>query len=259
MTDSEQVHNMKIRQIALVTEDLVTVRDQLFFLLGLDTAYEDPDVALFGLRNFVATIGNTFLEVVSPVQDGTTAGRLLERRGGDGGYMVIVQVEDFDAARNRVRQHGIRTAWQHEDNRLRSMHLHPKDVPGALPSMDAMDKPEEWYYAGPDWRQRAAKFATAIVAAQVQVLDPAYAAGRWAAAYGTDYTVRDGQLVIAIGDTEVRFAPVEDGRGEGLQAIDIATDDISGMLERAGELRLEHTDNRVIVCGTLINFVSGNI
>ena len=88
---------MRIRQIALVTTELAPVRDALFELLGLDDAFIDDEVSQFGLENAVMTIGTTFLELVSPVQTGTTAGRLLERRGGDGGYMVIVQVDDLAA------------------------------------------------------------------------------------------------------------------------------------------------------------------
>ena len=88
---------MKIRQIALVTAELAPVRDALFELLGLDDAFIDDEVTQFGLENAVMTIGTTFLELVSPVQANTTAGRLLERRGGDGGSMVIVHVDDLAA------------------------------------------------------------------------------------------------------------------------------------------------------------------
>ena len=86
---------VRIRQIALVAGDLDAVQRQLYPLLGINDAFVDEGVGQFGLRNIVMTIGDTFLEVVSPVQEHTTAGRLLQRRGGDGGYMVIVQVDDL--------------------------------------------------------------------------------------------------------------------------------------------------------------------
>ena len=41
----------------------------------VEVAFRDPGVAAFGLQNAVMPIGRTFLEVVSPVQEGTTAGR----------------------------------------------------------------------------------------------------------------------------------------------------------------------------------------
>ena len=63
-------------------------------------------VGAFGLRNAVFAIGDTFLEVVAPVRDDTTAGRYLERRGGDGGYMALFQVPDVADARRRVADLG---------------------------------------------------------------------------------------------------------------------------------------------------------
>ena len=76
---------MRLRQIALVGEDLPAIRDDITAVLGLGKAYADPGVGKYGLENQVWPIGDTFLEVVSPKQEGTTAGRLLAKRGGDGG------------------------------------------------------------------------------------------------------------------------------------------------------------------------------
>jgi hypothetical protein len=53
-------------------------------------------------------IGDTFIEVVAPVEEGTTAGRLLDKRGGDGGYMAIFQVDDIAAARANAERLGVR-------------------------------------------------------------------------------------------------------------------------------------------------------
>ena len=144
--------------------DLATVRGQLFALLGLDDAFVDEGVGQFGLQNIVCTVGNSFLEVVSPVTDDTTAGRLLQRRGGDGGYMVIVQVDDCEAAKARLENTDIRVVWEVNTGKARALHLHPRDVPGALPSLDEMTPPEAWYWAGPDWETRAARYVTAIPA-----------------------------------------------------------------------------------------------
>jgi hypothetical protein len=55
--------------------------------LGTEVVFVDPGVAEFGLKNFLISIGGDIIEVVAPVQPGTTAGRLLDKRG-DGGYMV---------------------------------------------------------------------------------------------------------------------------------------------------------------------------
>src|SRR3984885_7922975 len=97
---------MRLRQIALVAKDLAAARADICAVLGIDYAFDDPGVGKYGLRNAVFPIGDTFLEVVSPKQTGTTAGRLLEKRGGDGGYMVILQVDDLAAALGRVANAG---------------------------------------------------------------------------------------------------------------------------------------------------------
>jgi len=94
---------MRLRQIALVAKDLAAARADISAVLGIDYAFDDPGVGKYGLRNAVFPIGDTFLEVVSPKEPGTTAGRLLEKRGGDGGYMVILQVDDLAQALGRVK------------------------------------------------------------------------------------------------------------------------------------------------------------
>jgi hypothetical protein len=117
-----------------------------------------------------------------------------------------------------------------------------------------MDPVAAWYWAGPDWDQRAARLASAITAAQVQVRDPVGAAERWSLAYATPFQLRDGQPVITMEDTEVRFVPIEDGCGEGLQAIDLRTPDLPAVQLKARELGLPLEGNSVTVCGTVFRF-----
>ena len=52
-------------------------------------------VEKYGLVNALMPIGNSFLEVVAPTREGTAAGRCLERRDGEGGYMVILECDDI--------------------------------------------------------------------------------------------------------------------------------------------------------------------
>ena len=64
---------MKLRQIALVARELGPVREAFFAVLGLNADFNDPGVAKFGLENSVMALGDTFLEVVAPVEENTTA------------------------------------------------------------------------------------------------------------------------------------------------------------------------------------------
>ncbi len=97
-----------MRQVALVGRDLAAPVNDLCAVLDLQIAYRDPGVEAFGLHNALLPIGDTFLEVVSPLRPDTSAGRLLDRRKGDGGYMVIVQSEDLEADRKRMAEVGVR-------------------------------------------------------------------------------------------------------------------------------------------------------
>src|SRR6201994_1050289 len=97
----------RLRQAVLAVRDLDAVAGQLRTTLGLGEPYADPGVEHFGLRNAVFALGDTFLEVVSPIRADTSAGRLLERRGGDCGYMLMFQIADLAAARGRARRGGV--------------------------------------------------------------------------------------------------------------------------------------------------------
>lgn len=246
---------MRIRQIALVAAELEPVQAALFELLGVADAHVDPKIAKFGLKNIVLTLGDTFLEVVCPIEEDTTAGRLLQRRGGDGGYMVIVQVDDLAAEKKRLAETDIRTVWETQSDHAAAIHLHPKDVPGAIVSLDQMVPPAAWYWAGTDWEQRAARNVGNICAAQVQSDDPEATARQWSLACGRPADRGTACPVLRLDSTEVRFVKAEDGRGPGLQAIDVNVIDRDAIFDAAERHGLERKGEAVIVAGTAINFV----
>ena len=87
---------MDIRQIVMVSSLRDPIVSDLCNLFECKVAFNDPGVSHFGLENAVIPIGTDFLEVVSPVKTNTTAGRYLKKRDGDGGYMIIIQVDEFE-------------------------------------------------------------------------------------------------------------------------------------------------------------------
>ena len=146
---------MRLRQAVLAARDLEGTKE-LLESHGLREPFRDPGVKEFGLDNAVYPVGDTFLEVVSPIQDDTTAGRFLDRAGRDpAGYMVIVQVDDLDDIRSRAERLRIRTVWSIDLDDIRASHLHPKDV-GAILSIDQPTDPSSWRWGGPGWQDRAA-------------------------------------------------------------------------------------------------------
>jgi hypothetical protein len=232
---------MRLRQIALVANDLRPVEQELIETFDLEVCYRDPGLAGFGLRHGLYAIGDHILEVVSPKQEGTTAGRYLERRGGDGGYMVLVQVDDLDIHRDRLAGTDLRVVFEAEGPGIRGIHLHPADVGGAIVSIDQNDPPEAWGWAGLDWSYHAASSVVDdLVAVDIQADDPADLASRWSLAL--DRPV-DGDGNIALADGVIRFVPATDGRGDGLAAADLVAVDRS----RAGQ--------SFDICGTRFNLV----
>ncbi len=235
---------MRLRQVVLVARDLDSAQEDLFAVLGLRDAFRDPGVGAFGLRNIVIPIGDTFLEVVSPQQPGAAAERFRRRLGGDGGYMLIVQVEDLARERRRVEELGIRIVWTAEYETASAIHLHPKDVGGAILSLDEMRPPESWRWAGPGWRSRRAAAARTITSAQLVASDPAGLRRRWAQVLGGRQPRN-----AALG-----FESDPDGRGDRVGALAVQAGDIRSVLATAKSRGLPVEANRVTICGTEFRF-----
>ena len=215
----------RLRQVALVAHDCGRVTAELSRAFGWARPFHDPGVAEFGLTNAVFAVGDTFVEVVAPVRAGTTAGRYLDRRGGDGGYMAIFQVPDLAAARGRLAGLGVRVVWTADLPDIAATHLHPKDVPGAIVSLDWAAPPQSWRWAGPPWTGRAPEHATGgVTGLTIEVSDPPAAARRWAAVLGIPVTGGGQASVVALPDSGqwLRFVPSRAASGEGITAITVA-------------------------------------
>jgi Glyoxalase-like domain len=215
---------VRLRQAVLVAADLDAVAGALRDELGLGEPFADPGVAEFGLRNAVFALGDAFLEVVSPAREGTAAGRHLERRGGDGGYMVIFQLTDLEAARARVEQMGIRVVWRIDLPDIAGTHLHPVDVGGAIVSLDRADPPESWRWGGPDWTGRAGRGAPgALAGATLSVGEPDAVARRWSAVLGVPHEGDHGRPELWLDrGVRVAFAPPGHNGDEGLTEVLVA-------------------------------------
>ena len=198
----------RLRQVALVAADLDVAVGDLERALGLTVAHRDPAVAAFGLVNAVLPLGTQFVEVVSPAREHTAAGRQLQRLGGDGGYMVICHTDDHERRRRRVRDLGVRVAFEGDEGGYRIMQLHPADTGGSFLEVDYQPGGEDpwgpWHPAGPDW-QRSSHIRAAISGVTVGSLHPDRTARRWSDILEIDLGA-DGRT-LDLDNASVRFVP----------------------------------------------------
>ena len=152
---------------------------------GLGEPYRDPAVAYFGLTNAVFAIGDTFLEVVSPVGEeagAQTAARQLERSGGAVcGYMAMIQVYEASAARERVRAAAVREVFEVELDDIAEVHLHPGDM-RAIVALSEPRPAESWRWGGESWSERSVPGE--VTGITVAVADPDAMAARWESVSG---------------------------------------------------------------------------
>ncbi len=253
---------MRLRQICLVAPELEPAVAALTDVLGIAVCFRDDAVEKYGLVNAVLPTGQCFLEVVAPTRPDTAAGRYLARRGGAGGYMVIIDVADIAAVERHVGKLGVRVAnpIAHGDT-YRGLQLHPRDTGGALLELnwtrggESLDGP--YHPAGPTWQQHARTDTTlALYAAELQSDDPATLAARWGRVLDRTPTLTaSGDSVIALDSGTLRFVHSEDGRGEGLGGIDLAVRDPAAIRDAAAARGFSVGADWILLCGVRIRLV----
>lgn len=248
---------MRLRQVVLAARDLAPVEEALCGVLGVEVCYRDPNVDVFGLKNAIMPIGDAFLEVVCPVRSDASAARYIERKGGDCGYMVIIQCDDLEIDRKRVAEQGIRVVWSIDLPEISTTHLHPRDVGGAILSLDAARPPESWLWAGPKWESAVRTSVTrSLVGITIQAARPEGLADKWSRVL--DRPVErspNGLLRMSFDQGFIDFEKETDGRGEGLSGIALDVADRKRFIAEAGVRGLPTTGNEVVICGTRIRCV----
>lgn len=250
---------IRLRQIAVVTEDLRKTALDIGTVLGVEACFTDPGVKRFGLKNMLWPIGTQFLEVVTPIEEDTAGGRYMQRRGGDSGYMFITQVDDVARRRERAAELDIRIAWDlaYPEEGHDGIQLHPGDTGGTFFEMDQMTMEGgdavggPWYPAGKNWEPYVrTDVVSGISAAEIQSPDPDSVAGRWSAMAEIDLGAdAEGNPQFELDNVTLRFVEDRDGRGEGLGGIDVITNDRDAVLSGARARDCYVSDDEVAVAG----------
>jgi hypothetical protein len=135
--------------------------------------------------------------------------------------MAIFQVPDTGLARDRAQALGVRVVWQIALDDISGTHFHPKDVPGAIVSVDTPRPPETWRWGGPDWTGQVPEHDGARIAGiTVECENPQRTAAVWGALLDVNPT--DTELKLDGGRQSIAFRKTSaSSRAEGITEVAI--------------------------------------
>ena len=201
-------------------------------------------------------VGRT-LEVVAPTQDNTAAGRYLQRRGGDGGYMVITQIDtlnEHQRLRQRALDQGVRIAHEHSSDQWHLSQLHPRDMQAAFLELEWNREEDFTGYWNPvgglGWEDKVQQGTTVDFIGlnyKATTRSPWPIIGR-TCDLSIDANAADP--AVKFNNATLRFVTATDGRGPGLGGLDIRVNDRQSILQEAKKRNCYVNDQQVNICGT---------
>ena len=271
--------NLRLRQVVLVARSKADTVAGLQAVLDLAPAHGSGDLSPYGLpadgpmseggrkvladlgvENLLFPVGADFIEVMFPTRpDGTTVS-FMDRRGGDTGYMIILQTDDVEHYEALAAKEGVRIAHKAQFPKYLDIHLHPRDCGGALLSM-ARELPDNvadgaWYPAGTAWQERPGSSAvSAIVGAEMRSPDAEALARRWGRLLDLPVEATETGWVIAIDDAVLRFVPADGAQKEGFYGIDLKVRGRDRVVAGAQAAGIPIVGDRLTLCGMAIRLV----
>ena len=256
---------LRLRQPVLVARSKAeTVRD-LAAVLDLHPVHGSGDLSPYGLpakgpmseggrkvlerlgvENLLFAAGSDIMEVMFPTRpDGATVG-FMDRRGGDTGYMIVLQTDDVAKYKSLAENEGVRITHEGHFPNYHDIHLHPADCGGALLSMARQlpeNVPDGPWYPGGNWQdQPASRAVSGITGVELCSPDPQALAERWGRLLGLPVAREGNAFTIALEDGVLRFAPAEGGQKEGFYGLDLKVAD-RAFIEAGAKARGISIDN----------------
>ncbi|HEX3962974.1 MAG TPA: VOC family protein [Trebonia sp.] len=239
----------RLRHVVLVGQHLDAEAKVLSEVLGIEEAFREPPGLGLDMENIVMPIGSSFIEICVGTKPGAPARRYMQT-AGPGGYMVLLQFPDFEAARAQAQAHGARLVWEFDSGGHRECHLHPRDVGGAIVGIEWSRDWTEWRWAGTSWRSHVRPDSvTGLAGVTISTADPAALSQRWADLFGLQLDRQgDGSIEAKLGDQSIRFSywPRPDSR---LTGIDLRAVDAHGVRRRAAAAGCPVHDGDVLLAG----------
>lgn len=212
---------IRLRQICLVAPHIEPAVGDIASIMGLDVCHRDPNVARYGLENALLPVDTILLEVVAPFQDGTAAGRFIEKSGGRGGYMAIFSCDDPRERQRNADAMGVRTAHVIDRPPYLGVQLHPRDCRAAFIEFNRTDGSDNlrgpYPPAGPDWHKAIRDDVTqALTGVEMTSADPDGLVQHWSRIVGVPVSHESGVPVLALPNCTFRFVK---GAGDAMSAL----------------------------------------
>lgn len=218
-------------------------------------------LAQLGVENLIFAVGSDFIEVMFPTRDDGTTVAFMDRRGGDTGYMIVLQTDDVGHYEARARDEGVRISHKAAFVHYEDIHLHPRDCGGALLSM-AKHLPYNvaggaWYPAGMAWQGMPQSAAvSAVVGVELLSPDAQALAARWGRLLGKSVERNGDQWIIRIDDAVLRFGPTSSDQKEGFYGLDLKVADRARIEQGVREAGLAIKGDKLTVCGMTVRLVA---
>lgn len=245
---------LRLRQVCLVAADLARETELIRKVFGLEVCYRDPNVARYGLENALFPVGTDFIEIVSPTQPGTAAGRFLERHRGRHGYMIIMDCTDPAGREAHCGSIGVRTANLLRHGDYLGVQLHPKDTGGAMLEFNhtagGTDPMGPYAPAGAGWQKFIRRETTLrMIGVEVECPDVAGFSARWGQILQKPVrAATEGRYRIELDTGRLDFLP-SDRPQAVLAGIDLEVVDRERVMKMAQDLDCVDTRGEVEVCG----------
>jgi len=227
---------MRLRQICLVAPQLEPVIADIAAIMGLAVCYRDGNVAKYGLVNALLPVDTILLEVVAPFQQGTAAGRFLDKTNGRGGYMAIFCCDDPDARARHAGDIGVRTANVITHAPYHGVQLHPRDCRAAFIEFNHTEGSDDilgpYPPAGPDWQKSIRKDVTrSLDRVEMQSPDPLDLARHWGNILGIAVSKGgNGGAELKLPNCSLHFV---EGASEIMSALDFSVGDVASVCDAA--------------------------
>jgi hypothetical protein len=250
---------IRLRQICLVAPQLEPVVGDIAAIMGLNVCYRDGNVAKYGLENALLPVDAILLEVVAPLQPGTTAGRFLDKTGGRGGYMAIFSCDDPDERARHAQSLGVRIANVIDHAPYHGVQLHPRDCRAAFIEFNHTEGSDDvlgpYPPAGPDWQKSIRKDVTqALTAVEMRSPDPQALAEHWGRILGMPAsTSADGEPQIALVNCTLRFAR---GGSDAMTGLTFRVADIAAVRDAARTRGCAISDDSFLLGGVTFHLAA---